>query len=57
MKHTTYKEQAQEIERIAKEIISKANKFAEKQDSPWYGDLNHIIDELKETSSFLQITS
>jgi len=57
MKHTTYKEQAQEIERIAKEIIAKAYKFAEKQDSPWYGDLNHVIDELKETSSFLQITS
>ena len=53
MKHT-YKEQAQEIERIAKEIISKANKFAEKQKSPWFGDLNHIIDELKETSSFLK---
>ena len=57
MKHTTYKEQAQEVERLAKEIIAKAYKFAEKQDSPWYGDLNHVIDELKETSSFLQITS
>ena len=51
----TYKEQANEIEKLAKSLIAKSKAFANAdQSSPYFGDLGHVLQELKEIEAFLK---
>jgi hypothetical protein len=49
----TYKEQSAEVKRIAQRIIEKCNNFADQSSNPYYGDLLHVIEDLKEIDYFL----
>lgn len=55
-KRGSYQDQAKQIEKLAKSIIAKSNKFAQlnENESPWYDDLLHIIGELEEVDKFLK---
>jgi hypothetical protein len=51
----TYKEQSEEIKKLAESIISKSEKFAsDEHKSPYFEDLAHVIAELKSLDSFLK---
>ena len=51
----TYKEQSEEIKKLAESIVLKSEAFANKDhQSEYFGDLIHVIVELKELDSFLK---
>jgi len=51
----TYKEQSEEIKKLAESIVLKSKAFANRDhQSKYFGDLAHVIAELKELDSFLR---
>jgi len=49
-----YKDQAKEVKRLANRITTKCSNFAkQKHDSPYFGDLLSVIEDLKEVDEFL----
>jgi hypothetical protein len=50
----TYKEQSEEIKVLAERIVRKSIGFAvQTKDSPYYEDLDYVINELKSVDEFL----
>jgi len=49
----TYEQQNAEIKRLLQVIGEKCENFAKQAESPYYGDLNHVIEDLAEINLFL----
>jgi len=49
----TYKDQNVEIQKLLKRISTKSKNFTKQESNPNYGDLGHIIEELKEVDRFI----
>lgn len=49
----SYKDQHKKIQELLKRIDNKCKNFAKQEENPYYGDLFHVIEELKEIDSFL----
>lgn len=49
----TYEKQNEEVERLLVRIKTKCKNFAKQTQSPYAGDLNHVIEDLHEIDKFL----
>ena len=49
----TYEKQNQEVQRLLERIKTKCENFAKQVQTPYAGDLNHVIEDLHEIDKFL----